>query len=251
MLPPQLPALFCLSSPGAECARRRAAPKCFACTSASLTYACGRSPRQPTEPTRGFGAPFIRLGDDQVLLPKQLTEDRCRLGFFHSKRRRAATAVEFAAVASVAFFLILATFIGGMGVFRYQAVAAMAREAARFASTHGGDYAQENNQAILKGTLPNVTKNYIINNVVLPNAVSMDTTKLTTTISFNTSSGSYDWDDIANNGNRWPYSLKVINATTYSETNTVSVTVTYTWFPEGFLVGPITLSSKSVMPMSY
>ena len=33
--------------------------------------------------------------------------------------------------------------------------------------------------------------------------------------------------------------------------NTVTVTVHYTWFPELYLVGPITLTSTSTMPMSY
>jgi hypothetical protein len=32
--------------------------------------------------------------------------------------------------------------------------------------------------------------------------------------------------------------------------NTVTVTLTYTWVPEAFL-GGVTLSSTSVMPMSY
>ncbi len=168
-----------------------------------------------------------------------------------SGSRRAASIIEFALIAPLAFFLLLGTFIGGMGVFRYQAVATMAREAARYASTHGGNYARDNNQAILNGTLPNVTDQYIINNVVLPNALSMDQSKVNTAISFNTSSGAFDWDDTAHNGNRWPFSIQNISGTNYSETNTVSVTVTYTWIPEGFLIGPITLTSTSVMPMNY
>jgi Flp pilus assembly protein TadG len=168
-----------------------------------------------------------------------------------SKRRSGASAVEFAVTVPIVLFLLLATFIGGMGVFRYQEVASMAREAARFASTHGGNYAQENNQAILKGTLPNATKSYIVNSVVLPLAVSMDKSQVTVAINFNTSSGTFDWDDTAGNGMRWPYSAKIVNGTTYSETNTVSVTVSYKWVPEGYLSGPITLSATSVMPVSY
>jgi Flp pilus assembly protein TadG len=167
------------------------------------------------------------------------------------KRRSGASAIEFAIAVPVMFFLLLATAIGGMGVFRYQEVASMAREAARFASTHAGNYAQENNQAILKGTLPAATKSYIVNNVVRPQAVSMDWSQVTVAINFNSSSGTFDWDNTAGNGNRWPYSPKIVNGTTYSETNTVSVTVTYKWFPEGYLTGPITLSATSVMPVSY
>jgi Flp pilus assembly protein TadG len=186
-----------------------------------------------------------------MLLQVHRAEARSPTAIIQPNTRRAATAVEFAMVAPVAFFLILATFIGGMGVFRYQEIASMAREAARYASTHGGMYAQENNQAIVNGTMPNVNKSYIVNNVVLPNGVAMDSTQVATSINFNTSNGSFDWDDTTNNGQRWPYSLQTINGTTYSETNTVSVTVSYTWFPEGLLVGPFTLSSTSVMPMSY
>jgi hypothetical protein len=33
--------------------------------------------------------------------------------------------------------------------------------------------------------------------------------------------------------------------------NTVTVTVTYSWLPELYLVGPITLRGKSTLPMSY
>ena len=33
--------------------------------------------------------------------------------------------------------------------------------------------------------------------------------------------------------------------------NYISVTVSYQWFPEAYLVGPITLTSTSTMPMSY
>jgi Flp pilus assembly protein TadG len=168
-----------------------------------------------------------------------------------SQPRPGAAAVEFAIVVPVVLFIMFATIIGGMGVFRYQQVAGLARETARFASTHGGNYAKDYNQQIQAGTLPNVTKSYIINNVVMPNAIAMNHDSLNVTIGFNASSGSYDWDDTTGNANRWPYSSKTINGTTYSETNTVSVTVTYTWVPEGYLTGPITLTATSVMPMSY
>jgi hypothetical protein len=33
--------------------------------------------------------------------------------------------------------------------------------------------------------------------------------------------------------------------------NYVTVTVTYNWMPELYLVGPLTLTSTSKMPMSY
>src|SRR5690348_13862047 len=57
-------------------------------------------------------------------------------------RRRAATLVESALVYSVTLMLLLGLFVGGMGVFRYQEVSHLAREGARYASTHGGMYQQ-------------------------------------------------------------------------------------------------------------
>jgi FlaG/FlaF family flagellin (archaellin) len=138
-----------------------------------------------------------------------------------------------------------------MGVFRYQQVAYLAREAARYAAVHAGQYQQENAGAITAGTLPNVTKSYITTNIVQANATNMDSSSLSVTINFNMSSGSYDWDDTTDTSARWPYSQATINGTTYSETNTVSVTVSYQWYPEWGLGGPITLTSTAVMPVCY
>jgi len=54
--------------------------------------------------------------------------------------RQGAHDVEFAVVAPATFILLLGIVVGGMGVFRYQEVAHLAREATRYASTHGGQY---------------------------------------------------------------------------------------------------------------
>jgi Flp pilus assembly protein TadG len=59
------------------------------------------------------------------------------------RRRRGAAAIEFAFVAPVVLFIILAQIFGGMCVFRYQEVAHLAREGARYASTHGATYVTE------------------------------------------------------------------------------------------------------------
>jgi Flp pilus assembly protein TadG len=168
-----------------------------------------------------------------------------------SSRRHGAVLIESAVVYPVVFFFILATIIGGMGVFRYNEVSSMAREAARYASTHGGQYQKDNSNAIAAGTLPNVNDSYLTTNIIDAEAVSIDTTQLQISIQFNNHNGSFDWDDTANNGQRWPTSQTTINNQTYSLTNTVSVTVTYPWIPEMYLTGPINLTSTSVMPMSY
>jgi Flp pilus assembly protein TadG len=167
------------------------------------------------------------------------------------RRRRGAHLVETAIVFPITMTLLAGMVVCAMGVFRYQQTAHLAREAARYAATHGGQYGKENAAAITAGTLPEVTSDYITTNVVKARAIALDPSQLSTSITFNTSAGSYGWDDTTNNGKRWPYSPKTIGDTTYSETNTVSVTVTYQWGPEWLLSGPITLSSTSVMPMCY
>jgi Flp pilus assembly protein TadG len=166
-------------------------------------------------------------------------------------QRRGAHLIECAIIFPIVFLLLLGLVICAMGVFRYQEVAYLSREAARYASVHAGMYQLENAGAITAGTLPNVTSDYITTNIVKANAANMDFSQLSVTINFNTSSGSFGWDDTANNGQRYPYSPKTVNGTNYNDTNTVSVTITYQWYPEWGLGGPITLTSTAVMPVSY
>jgi hypothetical protein len=168
------------------------------------------------------------------------------------RRRQAAMIVESAVVLPVTFLLILGLLVGGMGVFRYQEVAHLARLTARYAAVHGGQYDQENAAAIKAGTLPNVNENYLVQNIADANAVAMDTTKLSVSVSITTHSGTFDWDDTTDNNNRSTYSTYTdANNNVINVTNTVNVTVTYQWLPELYLVGPITLTSTAVMPMSY
>ena len=165
-------------------------------------------------------------------------------------KRSGAHVVECAIVFPVLFFLVLATLVGGVGVFQYQQVAHLAREAARYASAHGGQYQQENDTAIKTGTLPSVTEDYLKKNIVNPQLTWMDPAQVQVTTTFNQPSGSAGWDATAN---RWPNSpyTDPSNGTTYSVTNTITVTVTYQWYPLLYLVGPISLQSTSVMPMCY
>src|SRR6516162_10492156 len=109
--------------------------------------------------------------------------------------RGGTVALESAVVYPVLFFLVLATFVGGMGIFQYQQVAYLAREAARYASTHGGEYQQENVSAIKAGTLPNVTEDYLKNNIIYPQMTWMDQSNLTVTTMFNQPSGIATWED--------------------------------------------------------
>jgi hypothetical protein len=138
--------------------------------------------------------------------------------------------VESAFVYPVIFLLVLGLLVGAAGIFRYSQLASLSREAARYASVHGGQYAQE-----MKVTSP--TPADIYNNVVLPMAVSFDTSQLNYAITYNTSNSPYHTTLDADN-NVIPIQ------------NSVTVTLTYQWVPEAFL-GGVTLSSTSVMPMSY
>lgn len=166
--------------------------------------------------------------------------------------RRAGVLVEAALVLPVAFLLILGVLIGGMGVFRYQEVAHLARLTARYAAVHGGQYAQDNAAAIAAGTLPNVNNDYLTQNIAAANAVLLNSSQLSVSATITTYSGAYDWDDTTDNSNRMPYSTYIdSNKNAAYRTNTVQVTVSYQWMPEWFLAGPINLTSTAVVPMSY
>jgi Flp pilus assembly protein TadG len=144
------------------------------------------------------------------------------------RRRRGATTVEFAIVCPIAFFLIFATIIGGLGIYRYQQVAALAREGSRYASVHGGQYEQETGN-------PAATPQDIYNEAIAPRAVGLDPGRITYTVT---------WD--VNNLPLW-----VGEDVQNPMGNTVTVTVNYQWFPEMYLAGPFTLTSTSVSQMMY
>lgn len=144
-------------------------------------------------------------------------------------RRRGATMVEGALVLSVAFLLTLGVMILALGVYRYQQVASLAREAARYASVHGGQFALDTGQAM-------ATSGSIYSNVIQPMAVGLDLTQLTYSV---------NWD----NANELPIYL-ANPATGQYLRNRVTVTISYSWSPETYLA-PITLTSTSTMEMSY
>src|SRR5579884_3088125 len=143
-------------------------------------------------------------------------------------RRRGSVATESVVVVPVLLTLIFAILIGGYGIFRYQQIALLAREGARYASVHGGQYQLETGNVA-------ATPQDVYNNAILPYAVNLDLSQLSYTVTWNSSN--------------MPYSV----SSDYEKptNNTVTVTVNYNWFPEVYLVGPIVLSSTSTVPMSY
>ncbi len=130
--------------------------------------------------------------------------------------RRGTQVVEGAAVYPVVFILVIGLIVGGLGVFRYQEVASLAREGARYASVHGDQYQQSTGR-------PAATADDVYNNAVLPKVVSLDTGHLDHNVT---------WSPDNQQG------------------STVTVRLTYHWVPEAFL-GGIDLSSTSTMPISY
>src|SRR5438094_2476918 len=123
--------------------------------------------------------------------------------------RRGITVLEVAITAPVAMFVVIGLMVGGLGTFRYQQVAALAREGASYASLHGPYYAKRTGQ-------PMATSTDVMKNAILPVAAGLDTTALHCDLSYDTNS------------------------------NTATVRVTYDWLPESLLPAA-KLSSTSGM----
>ncbi len=156
------------------------------------------------------------------------------------QRRRGASAVECAFVLPLTFLLIIGLIVGALGVFRSQETAELARLAARYASVHGGKYTLEG-----YGT---VSKQQIIDAAITPRATNLS--PMTVNIEIILPDGAvFDWDD-----SYWTNHHRTFTLTTQNgqlRYNRARVTVTYDWVPEGYLIGPIRLTSTSEMPMSY
>src|SRR5262249_4784690 len=131
----------------------------------------------------------------------------------------------------VIVFVLIALLVGSMGILRYQEVVLLSQEGARYASVHGANYRSE----VAGGRAP-YTADEIYNAAIKPRLMCVDSDKV---------SYSVTWDQ-----NDQPYSVR---SGDYEKpmNNTVTVTVTYQWFPEMYLVGPINLSGTTTVPMAY
>ena len=184
----------------------------------------------------------------------------------HSSRiekRRAASVIEAVVVLPITLALVLGILIGGIGIARYQQVAYVARETARFASVHGGRYAKQNAAAIAAGTLPSVDAAYLVN-FAKTKTGGLDTSSLKVAVSMTvvqpaatsaTATETVDWDNTTENQNRSPYSAWTNNstspATSVQVCNVVIVRVTYTWSPGLFGVGSMDLTHTAFAGMSF
>src|SRR5262249_51200768 len=103
--------------------------------------------------------------------------------------RRGATVVEAAHVYPVLVLLVFGLVVGGLGVFRYQQVAMLAREGSRAASVRGSQWQQETNQ-------PSPTQQQL-GDQVKALATGMNTTALTVQVDWveMTSGNVTPWDN--------------------------------------------------------
>ena len=163
-------------------------------------------------------------------------------------RRRAASLVEVALISPAVFLLTVGMVVGAAAIYRYQEVAHLAREGARYTATHGGRY-QEDGLPATTG-VPAITDDSSLTSYLAQQTISLDPNYLTVHVT---------WETMDSSGTR---AAAPGNYPSYVDTTTpvpgqvvnqnyVVVTVTYTWFPEAFLLGPITISSTAEMPMSY
>ena len=126
--------------------------------------------------------------------------------------RRGSQAVEAAIVLPVVMMLTLGTCSTAMGVYYYQQVASLAR---------GGPLGLGPRDPLRRQNIPGTapTSQDVCNNAILPMAVGLTPAQLTCVLTM--------------------------------PSNIATVTVTYQWTPDLYITGPLSLTSTSVMPISY
>ncbi|MCI0377031.1 MAG: pilus assembly protein [Gemmataceae bacterium] len=147
-------------------------------------------------------------------------------------RRSGVTIIEGAVVYPLVFFLLIALIVGAIGIFRYQEMSWLAQEGARYAVVRGLDYEIEMKT---RGLVAKAVTEADIRNYLRGKAQAINGNDLQVKVSWQDLNKAYTV--ISNQGN--------------AEVNTITVTVTYQWLPELFLVGPIDLTATCTIPMSY
>jgi Flp pilus assembly protein TadG len=154
-------------------------------------------------------------------------------------KRKGAAAVEGAIVYPSFFALLFMLVIGGMGVFHYQMCAYLASEAVRFACVRGKSWAKETGKA-------SPTQQQIFDQSVAPVAIGMNEAMLSiAVVVIDPASGTaVAWDSS-------PKFAYTVSSSGTAQTTRVRTTVSYSWFPELFLVGPYTMSAVAEQPMEF
>jgi Flp pilus assembly protein TadG len=147
----------------------------------------------------------------------------------HYRSRRGAALVEFAIIAPVTLLLVIGMIVAGVGIYRNETVALMAREASRYAAVHGTNYAVHTGKSA-------ATAADIYTNAMLPYAAGLDTSRITYSVTWDTDNA--------------PSHTATVSGKSVQISNVVTVTVNYQWIPEVYL-GGTTLSSTSKSVMSF
>jgi hypothetical protein len=129
-----------------------------------------------------------------------------------SRSRRGATIVEMAVVGPLAFLMVIGLMIGALGIFRYNQVAALAHEGARWAAVRGRNFERINHRKP-------ITADEVRSNVIVPRAAGIDLNRLVCTMNLD------------------------------KGRSVVSVTVSYLWLPEAYF-GKLTLSNTATTLVS-
>lgn len=145
------------------------------------------------------------------------------------RTRRGGTLVEVAVVLPLLVMLTFAAFDAASGVYRYQEVATLAREGARYASVHAGMYAEENGKSV-------PTAAAIKAAALDQRSVNLDNSLLSCTL-------------VWVNGSAYPYS--VTSDTGQRKANNVRFTVSYQWKSLFLLGQTVTLSATSETTITY
>ncbi len=127
------------------------------------------------------------------------------------RRRRGAVLVESTFAYVVILLLTLGTIVMGLGVFRYQELAWLAREGSQWAAVHGPTYQREQGAAAPTG-------GDVLTNAIAPRMVMLSPSALTCTLTMT-------------NG-------------------TATVSLSYAWTPEAYF-SPVTLRSTSASMITY
>jgi hypothetical protein len=117
-----------------------------------------------------------------------------------------------AIVGPLAFLMVIGLMIGCLGIFRYNQVAALAHEGARWAAVRGRNFEKINHRKP-------ITSEDIRANVVVPRAAGIDLNRLECTMSLD------------------------------KDHTVVSVTIRYLWLPEAYF-GKLTLSDTATTLVS-
>jgi Flp pilus assembly protein TadG len=181
--------------------------------------------------------------------------------------RPAAALVECAFVYPLTFLLLIGLVVTAQGVARYQEVAALARAGARYASTHGAQSRKDAGLAVgSPGTLLSSPGSSGTSGagtgVVAGSSLFWYSTDPTKDSGTDTSWTGDAYDSavrpklVALDPSRLTFKVgypSVVNQSTKPDNwpgSQVTVTVTYQWLPDLYLVGPIPLSSTSSLPIT-